>query len=230
MYPPFQCRRGEAPSEDDDNNDNNNNNTDDDDDDDDGNDSNNDNTVGRALTLIDCGGGWRQESPNPPPLRAVIPTCLRRLCCLCHPPPKMPLPKLAERDLQEIVHVLPSFRVGTVVVLRCNATAIVVLPLLLPNKQRAGINHRHQCRCYRRTPPCRRGALCPRGNRVEEDLVHQAEEGIVQAASGVGAIASVILPLLLCPRHRRRRPGTIVNLCCYRGRRFRPAQWRERRC
>ena len=38
----------------------------------------------------------------------VAPTCLRCLCCRRHPPPKTPLPRLAERDLQEITHVLPA--------------------------------------------------------------------------------------------------------------------------
>jgi hypothetical protein len=36
----------------------------------------------------------------------VIPTCLRCLCCRRRPPPETPLPKLAERDLQEIARVL----------------------------------------------------------------------------------------------------------------------------
>jgi hypothetical protein len=38
--------------------------------------------------------------------------------------------------------------------------------------------------------------------RAEEDLVRQAEEGVVHAAPGVGAVASVVLLLL---RRRRRR-------------------------
>jgi hypothetical protein len=52
-------------------------------------------------------------------------------------------------------------------------------------------------------------------------LVRQAEEeGVVQVASGVGAVASVAL-LLLCCRHRRCHP--VVRLRCYHSRRVRQA-------
>jgi hypothetical protein len=51
---------------------------------------------------------------------------------------------------------------------------------------------------------CRRGAHRCRGDRAEEGPVRQDEEGVVQAASGVGAVASVAL-LLLRLRHRRCR-------------------------
>ncbi len=49
-----------------------------------------------------------------------------------------------------------------------------------------------------------------RNDRAEEDPVRQAEEGVVQAALGVGAVASVALVLIR--RHRRRQRGTIASL------------------
>ena len=119
---------------------------------------------------------WWQRRPaakifqRTPPRRAVIPTCLHHLCCHCCPPPKMPLPKLAERDLQEIPRVLPSFRVGAVIVLRCDATAIIALSLLPPNEQHADIDCRHQgCRGWR-TRRRRRRHRAPRrrGDQMEE--------------------------------------------------------------
>jgi hypothetical protein len=96
--------RGEAPSDDDDNND----------------------YTGRALSS--GGGHWRPavtmaatHLPTHPLAERlehqprhnvcfvlVVPTRLRCLCCHRHPPPKMPLPKLAERDLQEITRILPA--------------------------------------------------------------------------------------------------------------------------
>jgi hypothetical protein len=42
-------------------------------------------------------------------------------------------------------------------------------------------------------------------DRAEEDPVRQAEEGVVQAALGVGAVASIALLLLRCRRRRRRQ-------------------------
>ena len=44
-----------------------------------------------------------------------------------------------------------------------------------------------------------------RNDQAEEDPVCQAEEGVVQAVSGVGAIASVALLLLRCLCRRLRR-------------------------
>jgi hypothetical protein len=44
-----------------------------------------------------------------------------------------------------------------------------------------------------------------RDDRVEEDPICQAEEGVVQAASGVRAVASVALLFIRCLRRRRRR-------------------------
>ena len=63
----------------------------------------------------------------------VVPARLRRL--RCRPPlPEMPLPKSVEDYLQEIARVPPRFRVGVVVILRRNATAVVALPILPPNE------------------------------------------------------------------------------------------------
>ena len=67
------------------------------------NDDNDGDTAGQVSSLLVAAAAIADESPGSPPCRAVVPTCLRRLCLCCHPPPKTPLPKLAERDLQEIV-------------------------------------------------------------------------------------------------------------------------------
>jgi len=100
--------------------------------------------------------------------------------------------------------VPPRFRVGVVVILRREAAAFVALPILPPNEQRGDVDHRHQHCRDRHTPHCRRsGARCCRDDRAEENPFRQAEEGVVQVASGVGAVASVTL--LLLRRRRRRR-------------------------
>ena len=67
------------------------------------NDDNDGDTAGQVSSLLVAAAAIADESPGSPPCRAVVPTCLRRLCLCCHPPPKTPLPKLTERDLQEIV-------------------------------------------------------------------------------------------------------------------------------
>jgi len=110
---------------------------------------------------------------------------------------------LAEDDLQEIARAPPRFRIGFVVILLRDAAAIVALPILPPNEQCADVDRRHRCRRGRRTQPLLRRR---RDDRAEEDPVRQVEEGVVQAALGVGAVASVALLLLrhLCC-HRRRR-------------------------
>ena len=47
----------------------------------------------------------------------------------------------------------PHFHVGVVVILRCDTAAVVALPILPPNEQRADVDPRHR-RCRgRRTPP-----------------------------------------------------------------------------
>ncbi len=119
----------------------------------------------------------------------VLPACLQ---LWCHPPPpKTPCPSARA----------PHFCVGVVVILRRDAAAVVVLPILPPNEQRADVHHRHQHCRDRRTPHCRRSdARRRRDDRAEEDPVRQAEEGVVQVAPGVGAVPSVALLLL-----RRRR-------------------------
>ena len=71
----------------------------------------------------------------------IVPTCLHRLC-RCRPPAETSLPKSAERNLQEIMRIIPPFGVG-VVVFHCSAAAIVALPLLPPNEQRADIDRGH---------------------------------------------------------------------------------------
>ena len=62
----------------------------------------------------------------------IVHTHLRHHCH-CRHPPKMPLPKLAELNLQEIPRVLPHFCIGVVVVLRCDTIAIAALQILPPN-------------------------------------------------------------------------------------------------
>ena len=54
----------------------------------------------------------------------------------------------------------PRFHVGVVVILRCDAAAIVTLPILPPNEQRVDVNPRHRRRrgC-RNPPPPRRSAV-----------------------------------------------------------------------
>ena len=47
--------------------------------------------------------------------------------------------------------------------------------------------HRHHCSCRAPHRRCR-GARCCHDDRAEEDPVCQAEEGVVQAALGVGTI------------------------------------------
>ena len=118
----------------------------------------------------------------------VIPDRLHRLR-RCRPPAKTPLPKLAERDLQEIVPVLPRFRVGVGIVFHHDAAAIVALPFLPSNEQHANVDCGHRRRRGRRTPRHRRRRRphCRRGNRAEEDPVCHAEVGVTQAASGVDA-------------------------------------------
>ena len=49
----------------------------------------------------------------------------------------------------------PRFHIGVVVILRCNAAAVVALPILPPNEQLANVDPRHQHRRGCRTPPCR---------------------------------------------------------------------------
>ena len=71
----------------------------------------------------------------------IVPTRLHRLC-RCRPPAETSFPKLAERNLQEIVRVIPPFGIG-IVVFRCGAAAIVALPLLLPNEQCADVDRGH---------------------------------------------------------------------------------------
>jgi hypothetical protein len=89
----------------------------------------------------------------------IIPARLHRHCCRS-PPPKTPFPKLAEDDLQEITRVTPCFRVSVVVILRCNAAALIVLPILPPNEQCADVDRRHRRCCSRQTlSPPRRGAV-----------------------------------------------------------------------
>jgi hypothetical protein len=72
--------------------------------------------------------------PTHPQRRAVVPTCLHRLRLRPRrrPPPETPLLKSAERDLQEIVRVLPRFHVRAVFVLRRDAAAAFALPILPP--------------------------------------------------------------------------------------------------
>jgi len=54
----------------------------------------------------------------------------------------------------------PRIHVGVVVILRCDATAVIALPILPPNEQRADVDPRHRRRCGCRTPPPpRRGAI-----------------------------------------------------------------------
>jgi hypothetical protein len=54
----------------------------------------------------------------------------------------------------------PRFHVGVVVILRCDAAAVVALPILPPNEQCADVDPRHRCRRGHRTPPPpRRGAV-----------------------------------------------------------------------
>ena len=100
------------------------------------NDDNDGDTAGQVSSLLVAAAAIADESPGSPPCRAVVPTCLRRLRLCCHPPPKTPLPKLAERDLQEIASKLSRFRVSIVVVFRRDAVAIVALPILPPNETR----------------------------------------------------------------------------------------------
>ena len=55
-----------------------------------------------------------------------------------------------------------------------------------------GHQHRHGCR----TPyQHRHGARHRRNDRAEEDPLCQAEESVVQAASGVGTVTSIVLLL-----------------------------------
>ena len=72
---------------------------------------------------------------------------------------------------------------------------------------REDIDRGHRHRRGRRTPHrCCRGARHCRDDQAEADPVCQAEEGIVQAASGVSTVTSIILLLLHCLHcHRRRR-------------------------
>ena len=65
----------------------------------------------------------------------IVPTRLRRRQ-LRHRPPEMPLPKSAEHNLQEITHILPHFCAGIVINLRCDAVAVVALPILPHNEPR----------------------------------------------------------------------------------------------
>jgi len=54
----------------------------------------------------------------------------------------------------------PRFHVGVVVILRCNAAAVVALPILPPNEQHANVDPRHRrCRGCRTPPPQRRGTI-----------------------------------------------------------------------
>ena len=100
--------------------------------------------------------------------------------------------------------VPPRFRVGVVVILCRDAAAVVALPILPPNEQRANVDHRYRHRRDRRTPHRRRsGARRRCDDQAEEDPVRQAEEGVVQAESGVGIIASVALLLLRCRQRCR---------------------------
>ncbi len=105
--------------------------------------------------LAEAGGDdGRDASPDAPPSQSVsnldfvlvVPTRLHRLRH-CRPPAEKPLPKLAERDLQVIACILPCFRVSVIVIFRCDAAAIVALPLLPPNEQHANVDrgHRHRC-------------------------------------------------------------------------------------
>ena len=84
-----------------------------------------------------------------------------------------------------------------------SSSSVTMLLLLMPSQSSSPMNrdeidrgHRHRRDC--RTPHrCRRGTRCHSDDRAEKDPVCQAEEGVVQAASGVGTITSVVL-LLLC--------------------------------
>ena len=105
----------------------------------------------------------------------IVPTHLHHCrchCCRCHCPPKMPLPKLVECDLQEIVCVLPRFRVDIIVVLHCDAIAVVALSVLPPNEP-DNVDRGPRTRCSYHTPRCRRGAPPCRNNQAVEDPICQ---------------------------------------------------------
>ncbi len=91
---------------------------------------------------------------NASPSQSILNIDCVTLCLHCHPPPpEMPFTKLAEDDFQEIECVPPRFRVGVLVILHCNATAVVALLILPPNEQCVDVDLRHRRRRGRRTPP-----------------------------------------------------------------------------
>ena len=93
-----------------------------------------------------------------------------------------------------------------------SSSSVTTLLPLLPSQSsspmnRDDIDRGHQHPHGRHTPyHCRRGARRHCDDRAEVDPVCQAEEGVVQAASGVDAVTSVVV-LLLRPLHccQRRR-------------------------
>ena len=116
------------------------------------------------LMIFALGEPWTTMTMAHPRRASQTSNASRRLfcaCCPCSSPSSLlsssssqnALPKVGGGRPPRNRAPTPRFHVSVVVILRCDAAAVVALPILPPNEQYTDVNPRHRRHCGRRTPP-----------------------------------------------------------------------------
>jgi hypothetical protein len=129
------------------------------------------------LMIVASGEPWTTMTMARPRRASRTSNASRRLLCV-HCPCSSPSSSLSSSSSRNALPKVgggrpprnraptPRFHISVVVILRCDAAAVVALPILLPNEQCADVGPRHRHFCGRRTPPLpRRGSVVARIER-----------------------------------------------------------------